>query len=87
MTFRPDSLFHDKDGKEADIVLELISGADLEVKVSATVRSSDFRGLRKLKNALGRRFMRDVVLYDGEAALPFGERLHALPISRLWKAP
>ena len=81
--------FRDKDGAEVDIVLEHLSGtvAGVEVKASATVRSSDFRGLRKLKNALGRRFMRGVVLYDGEAALPFGERLHALPISRLWKTP
>ena len=87
MTFRPDSLFRDKDGTETGIVLGHLSGVDVEVKVSATVRCGDFRGLRRLKNALGRRFTRGVVLYDGEAALPFGERLHALPISRLWEAP
>ncbi len=81
--------FRDKDGSEVDIVLEHLSGsvAGIEVKASATVRSSDFRGLRRLRNALGERFRRGVVLYDGETAVPFGERLCALPVSRLWKEP
>ncbi len=83
------SLYHfrDKDGAEVDIVLEgnglRLSG--IEVKASATVTSSDFNGLRKLKQAAGNRFASGVVLYDGEAAVPFGEKLYALPISYLWR--
>ena len=83
------SHFRDKDGTEVDIVLEHLSGAvtEVEVKASATVRSGDFRALRRLRNALGQRFVRGVALYDAEAALPFGERLHAPPVSQLWQAP
>ena len=79
----------DKDGVEVDIVLEqgprAIAGVD--IKLAATVSSRDFRGLRKLRDALGERFACGVVLYDGEISVPFGDRLHAIPISRLWQLP
>lgn len=78
--------FRDKDGVEVDIVLEG-SGqrvAGVEVKASATVTASDFRGLRKLKESLGERFSGGVVLYDGEVTTPFGEKLFAVPIRSLW---
>ena len=78
--------FRDRDGVEVDIVMEqgahAISG--VEVKAAATVRSSDFRGLRKLKGVTGDRFRHGVVLYDGETTVPFGDGLYAVPIRRLW---
>ena len=75
----------DKDGAEVDIVIErgAAAVAGVEVKASGTVRPGDFRGLRKLRRALGKRFAGGVVLYDGEAAVPFGDRLHAVPVRRL----
>ena len=78
--------FRDKDSYEVDIVLE-IAGRDIsgvEVKASATVTDSDFRGLRKLKDASGARFTAGVVLYDGENLVCFGENLFAVPIKALW---
>lgn len=80
--------FRDKDGVEVDIVLES-SGqriAGVEIKTAATVTAGDFRGLRKLKESSGKRFTAGVVLYDGEATVPFGERLFAVPIRSLWEA-
>lgn len=79
--------FRDKDGAEVDIVLETAGQriAGVEVKAAATVTSSDFRGLRKLQQAAGKRFAAGVVLYDGEAMLPFGEGLYAVPIRCLWE--
>ena len=47
--------------------------------------SADFRGLRKLKDACGPRFVAGVVLYDGETTVGFGEGLHAVPIRTLWE--
>lgn len=44
-----------------------------------------FRGLRKLKDAAGTNFSAGVVLYDGEASVPFGDRLFAVPIRALWE--
>jgi predicted AAA+ superfamily ATPase len=80
--------FRDKDGAEVDIVVEggAHAVAGIEVKAGATVTAADFRGLRKLAQAAGRRFARGVVLYDGNTALTFGERFHAVPLRTLWEA-
>ncbi len=60
------------------------STAGVEVKASATVKNSDFRALRRLQAALGKRFSAGIVLYDGESAVRFGTRLFAVPITSLW---
>lgn len=81
------SHYRDKDGAEVDLVLERGGGqiAGVEVKAAATVTAADFRGLRKLKEAAGRKFTAGVVLYDGETSAGFGEGLHAIPIRTLWE--
>jgi len=79
--------FRDKDGAEVDVVLEQNGRvAGVEVKAAATVKTADFRGIRKLKAASGKRFVAGVVLYDGEATVPFGDGLYAVPLRRLWEA-
>jgi predicted AAA+ superfamily ATPase len=79
--------FRDRGGAEVDIVLEASNGtvAGVEVKASSTVRSDDFRGLRLLQDKLGHRFVGGVVLYTGHQAVPFGDRLAALPAAALWQ--
>ncbi|MBI2889396.1 MAG: ATP-binding protein [Nitrospirae bacterium] len=79
--------YRDKDAVEVDIVLERGPGrvAGVEVKAGATVTAADFRGLRKLKAAAGRRFAAGVVLYDGEVGARFGDDLFAVPIRALWE--
>ena len=76
----------DKDGYEVDIVLEREGReiAGVEVKASATVKNSDFRALRRLQAALGKRFVAGIVLYDGESAVRFANNLFAVPITSLW---
>ena len=78
--------YRDKDQDEVDIVVEQNPGAlvGIEVKASATVTSSDFKGLRKLATACGGDFQLGLVLYDGERSVPFGDRLFAAPLSCLW---
>ena len=87
----PTAFFHfrDRDGVEVDLVLERGAGmiAGVEVKASSTVTTSDFRGLRKLAGATGTRFAGGAVLYDGENSASFGDRLYAVPLSRLWAGP
>lgn len=80
------SHFRDKSGDEIDIVLENRAGdiVGLEIKASATVRSGDFNGLRKLREAVGARFKFGAVLYDHADTIPFGDHLAALPLSALW---
>jgi len=82
------ALYHyrDKDQNEVDFVVEDDAGSvvGIEVKASATVTSSDFKGLRKLADGCGAAFKAGIVLYDGERQSPFGERLFAAPLSCLW---
>ncbi len=79
--------FRDKDGVEVDLVVErdARSLAGVEVKAAATVTAADFRGLRKLASATGKRLAAGVVLYDGEATAGFGDRMFAVPIRKLWE--
>ncbi|MCS7301603.1 MAG: ATP-binding protein [Fimbriimonadales bacterium] len=76
-------------GVEVDFVLEDEQGriVGVECKLSATVHADDFRGLRWLQTAVGKRFVRGVVFYRGERALPFGENLWAVSLSALWSPP
>jgi len=87
----PSEFFHyrDRDRYEVDIVVERGSHsvAGVEVKAAASVSTRDLRGLRKLQKASGDRFAHGVVLYDGEATIPFGEQFHAVPLRALWEGP
>lgn len=79
--------YRDRDGTEVDVVIEHGTRglAGVEVKAAATVTERDFRGLSRLRDAVGKRFTAGVVLYDGEATLGFGDRLFAVPIRALWQ--
>jgi uncharacterized protein len=85
----PLDFFHyrDRDGVEVDIVIAQGSArlAGIEVKAAASVSASDFRGLRKLKDAAGSQFAGGAVLYDGETSVSFGDGLFAVPIRMLWE--
>ncbi len=78
--------FRDQQMREVDIVLERDDGmiVGIEIKASATVKSSDFGGLRTLADVCGDRFAFGAVLYDSTDVVPFGDRLAAAPISLLW---
>ena len=77
--------YRDKDQVEVDIVIErgVTAVAGVEIKASATVVPSDFRGLYKLRQAVGEKFAAGVVLYDGAIASSFGDRMFAVPIRYL----
>jgi predicted AAA+ superfamily ATPase len=73
-------------GSEADVVLERADGsvAGVEVKATVTVGTSDFTALQELRDQLGKRFRAGVVLYAGDRAVPFGDRLWLVPLPVLW---
>ena len=74
--------FRSQQGQEVDIVLEDNKGnvVGIEVKLSATPSPKDFYGLNVLKEKLGKKFVRGVLIYTGKEVVPFGKNLHALPI-------
>ena len=74
------------DGDEIDLVLERDDGGIVafEVKAAGQVAGQDMRHLRKLRDALGERFLVGATLYTGSRAYKVEDRLHAIPIDRLW---
>lgn len=74
------------DGEEVDLVVETDEGSvlGLEVKAGSRVRASDLAGLRRLRDKLGGRFVAGVVLYLGQHAYTSEDRIHVLPVDRLW---
>jgi len=87
---RPE-MFHyrTQTGQEIDLLLEDRAGrvVGIEVKAGGTVQERDVRALRDLAETLGKRFVRGVVLYMGETAVPFSDRILALPLPALWRVP
>ncbi len=82
------SHYRDKDGMEVDFVLERSPGdiVAIEVKAAATTHPRDFRGLKRLRHALGDRLACGIVLHDGDRIQQTGTRLFAIPFRLLWDA-
>lgn len=81
------NIFHyrDKDQVEVDFVLENSDNKviGIEVKASSTVRSQDFKGLRKLASLAKKDWISGLIVYNGDHCLSFGENLWAIPFSFL----
>ncbi len=80
------SHFRTKDGQEVDLVCETDDGwiTGVEIKAGSSVEDKDFRGLRLLRDTLGREFVGGVVLYLGPRSYTREDRLHVLPLDSLW---
>jgi predicted AAA+ superfamily ATPase len=85
------NIYHFRDGKknEVDLILEQADGhlMGIEIKASSTVRDSDFKGLRKLAEWVGRQLKYGLIFYTGARLLPFGHQekpFYAIPLSLLW---
>jgi hypothetical protein len=89
------SLFHYRahTGSEVDVIAETDEGrvVGIEVKASASVDSRDFSHLAAVRDRVDRlgdiEFVQGVVLYTGDRAYSFGDRLEALPLAALWLPP
>ncbi len=77
------------DGDEVDLIVERGDGRVLafEVKAAGRIQGADMRHLRKLREALGERFLAGVALHTGPHAFRLEDRLLAMPIDRLWTPP
>lgn len=75
-----------RDGDEVDLVLERDDGAlvAVEIKAGGRVPGDDFRPLRKLRGAAGDAFLAGVVFYLGGRSYTYEDRLHVMPVDRLW---
>jgi uncharacterized protein len=75
------------DGAEVDLVAEFDDGqvVAFEVKASERATAPAFAGLQQLRDALGPRFRAGVVLTTGRRSYTYADRLHVMPIDRLWQ--
>ncbi len=73
-------------GQEVDFVIEDRTGkvVGIDVKPAATLGSNDVRGLKALADAVGKSWVRGVVLYPGTEVIPFAANLHGVPLKSLW---
>lgn len=79
--------FRTHDGHEVDLVLERNDGrtAAIEAKAGSRVSGDDLRPLRLLRDRLGERFLGGTVLYTGTRSYTYEDRIHVLPLDRLWQ--
>ena len=75
-----------RDGDEVDLVLEADDGRVLafEVKSAGRVSGADLRALAKLRDLVGSAFVAGVACYTGTRSYTYDDRLHVLPVDRLW---
>lgn len=78
--------YRDRDGREADLILEGRDGriVAIEVKAGATVRAEDTRHLRFLRDSIGERFHRGIVLSTSDRIMRVSDRIDVAPIAFLW---
>jgi len=81
--------FRTENGLEVDFVLGDRKGrlVGIEVKTKTSVEERDLRGLKAFAELTGEHFHRGVLLYVGDAAVPFGKNLTTLPMTALWSSP
>lgn len=74
------------DGDEVDLIVERDDGkiVAFEVKASSRVAAGDLKSLTKLRDAVGTRLAAAAVLYLGERSYTASDRIHVLPVDRVW---
>lgn len=75
-----------RDDDEVDLVLERRDGAVLgiEIKAGDHVDSKQLSGLRKLRDRLGSAFVAGIAFHLGSRGYQVEDRIHTLPVERLW---
>jgi predicted AAA+ superfamily ATPase len=74
-------------GQEVDLVLEAgLRIVGIEIKAASALTAEHTKGLRHLRDELGERFHRGIILYTGRQTAVLEERIWAVPISALWEA-
>lgn len=82
------SHFRTSDKKEVDFVLENHLGdvVGIEVKLAGSVDTGDTKGLKILKEEVGERFKKGVIIYTGNEIATLGDDIWAVPVSYLWNS-
>ncbi|WP_421944675.1 ATP-binding protein [Pedobacter sp.] len=79
--------FLTSDGIEVDFILESADGGvfAIEVKKTENLSVKDFKGIKVFADLVGEDFRGGIILYSGKEAVPFGNKLWAVPFHILWQ--
>jgi len=74
-------------GKEVDFVIENQTGeaVAIEVKLSATLIEKDWANMGLLREILGKKFLKGIIIYTGTELLPVSRDIWAVPVNYLWE--
>ncbi|MGI8426665.1 MAG: ATP-binding protein [Actinomycetota bacterium] len=74
-------------GDEVDLVVERSDGkvACVEVKAGSRVPAEALQSMIRLKRRLGSNFLGGATLYTGARSYTYEDRIHIVPIERLWQ--
>lgn len=81
-------LYHFRDSRyKVDFILEQPDGTliGIEVKSTHSIDSNDLKGLRHLRALTKKKFLRGIVLYQGDQMGCFDDNLWTIPIQALWE--
>lgn len=75
------------DGDEVDLVVERGDGkvAAVEVTAASRVSGDALKAMLGLRRKLGAQFLGGTILYTGTRSYTYEERVHVVPVDRLWK--
>jgi predicted AAA+ superfamily ATPase len=78
--------FRSVSGQEVDFIIERTDGKliAVEVKATAKINASDFNNIKVFAAETGNKFVKGIVLYTGNEAIPFAKNMYAIPIESLW---
>lgn len=77
--------YRDRDGREVDLIVRTPRGiVGVEVKATASPDRRAAQQLEYLATKAGTRWLGGIVLHSGAQVAKLGDRIHAVPLSRLW---
>lgn len=81
--------YRDRNDDEVDVIIELADGSviGIEVKAATFFNAKQFKGLQRMRDRLGDRFIAGIVLNTGQSGYRFADRLYGAPVSALWEFP
>ena len=74
-------------GKEVDFVIENKDGKTIgiEVKLDGTINEKDWANMNALRETVGSRFIKGVIIYTGTELIQVGRNIWAVPVNYLWE--
>jgi predicted AAA+ superfamily ATPase len=74
-------------GREVDFVIESPNGdaVGIEVKLDGTINEKDWANMNILRETLGNKFLKGIIIYTGTDLIQVGRDIWAVPVNYLWE--